>query len=49
MDKYEARRIATMKQYIRRDIDRVTFDAKIAIINEEEQKEMEEGGGKNRM
>jgi len=39
MNKYDDMRIAAMKEYLGDKIDRITFDAKIAMINEQEERE----------
>lgn len=39
MDKYEALRVSAMRQYAEDKIDRLTFDVKIRMINEEEERE----------
>lgn len=39
MNKYEALRLLAMRQYVGGKIDRLTFDVKIRMINEEEERE----------
>lgn len=48
MDKYEALRVSAMKQYIEGKIDRITFDVKIRMINEEEAREKKNENKANR-
>ncbi len=42
LDKYETLKILAMKQYYAGKIDKVTFNAKLATINEQEEREKNE-------